>query len=241
MRVSRLFVESALDTGQTVELDRRAAHYVFQVLRLRSGDSLTLFNGDGRDLAATLVQCDRRGCTARIEALLATAPEDVLQVALGIGISRGERMDFAIQKAVELGVSDITALATQRSVVQLDGDRLRKRLEHWRGIVISACEQSGRARIPAVDFAADLHGWLEEHRDGILLHHQAGDTLPTLQPPGGGISLLIGPEGGLDETERQAAIACGYRAVRMGPRVMRTETAPLAALAAMQALWGDFR
>lgn len=241
MRVSRVFVESPLDPGLTIELDRRAAHYAFQVLRLRSGHSLTLFNGDGRDLSATLLQCDRRTCRARIEALLSTAADDVLKVSLGIGISRGERMDLVVQKAVELGVSAITVLATQRSVVQLDGERLQKRLEHWRGIVISACEQSGRQRIPPIGFAADLRDWLEHHRDGIMLHHLATGTLPTLQPPGDSINLLIGPEGGLDDTERQVAIDCGYRAVRLGPRVMRTETAPLAALAAMQALWGDFR
>jgi len=241
MRVSRIYVESPLAPGQTIDLDRRAAHYVFQVLRLRAGQSLTLFNGDGRDLAATLLHSDRRSCRVRVVSPVSTEPTDGLQLTLGIGVSRGERMDFAIQKAVELGVSAITVLATRRSVVQLDDNRLRKRLEHWRGIVISACEQSGRKRLPPIDFSTDLGNWLDRHRDGILLHHEAAGTLPELPAPSGPINLLIGPEGGLDETERQVAVDYGYRAVRLGPRVMRTETAPLAALAAMQVLWGDFR
>jgi 16S rRNA (uracil1498-N3)-methyltransferase len=241
MRVSRIYVDSPLEPGQTIELDRRAAHYVFQVLRLRAGQSLSLFNGDGRDLSATLLDSDRRSCRVRVVSLLSTEQADRLRVTLGIGISRGERMDFAIQKAVELGVSGITALQTQRSVVQLDGDRLGKRLEHWRGIIISACEQSGRGRIPSIDVATDLRTWLEHHREGIMLHHRAAVTLPTLEPPDAAINLLVGPEGGLDEAERKLAVEFGYRAVQLGPRVMRTETAPLAALAAMQALWGDFR
>jgi 16S rRNA (uracil1498-N3)-methyltransferase len=241
MRVSRIYVESPLEPGQTVELDRRAAHYVFQVLRLRTGQSLTLFNGDGRDLSATLLHSDRRSCRARVVSLLSTEQKGRLQITLGIGISRGERMDFAIQKAVELGVSGIMALQTRRSLVQLDGDRLGKRLEHWQGIIISACEQSGRNRIPSIDVTADLRTWLAHHRDGIMLHHQAAVTLPALQPPDTAINLLVGPEGGLDEAERRLAVEFGYRAVQLGPRVMRTETAPLAALAAMQALWGDFR
>jgi 16S rRNA (uracil1498-N3)-methyltransferase len=241
MRISRLFVETALRRGATLTLDARAAHYVSQVLRLRPGQALTLFDGSGLDHAATLLRCDRQACTAEVGDCVAEEPTAALHIALGIGMSRGERMDFAIQKAVELGVGAITPLHTERSLVQLTAERQRKRVEHWRGVLISACEQSGRSRLPGLEEPVPLSDWLARHRGGLLLHHAAAQTLADLAAPGTGLSLLIGPEGGLSAAERELAGAHDFTAVRLGPRVLRTETAPLAAIAAVQMLWGDFR
>jgi 16S rRNA (uracil1498-N3)-methyltransferase len=169
-------------------------------------------------------------------------PPAPLAIHLGLGVSKGERMDFALQKAVELGVSSIAPLFTERSVVRLSGDRLGKREAHWRGVVIAACEQSGRRRLPALHPARSLETWLSQaHPFPLLLHHRGGLPLPSLPPPGASLSLLIGPEGGLADGERSHAEHAGFASVRLGPRILRTETAPLAALAVVQALWGDLR
>jgi 16S rRNA (uracil1498-N3)-methyltransferase len=241
MRVSRIYVEQPLAPGQEAHLDDRARRYIGQVLRLRAGQTLTLFNGNGTDYAAELLQCDRRDCRAIVGKPSATEPSAPLKIHLGIGISRGERMDFAIQKSVELGVQWITPLQTTRSQVRLDGARLDKRLDHWRGVIISACEQSGRNRIPQLNPPSSLQTWLEAHDQGLLLHHAAECSLPELPAPGAELNLLVGPEGGLTPEERGQAVDGGLTAVRLGPRIMRTETAPLAALAAIQTLWGDLR
>ena len=222
-------------------LDPRAARYVGQVLRLRPGQHLTLLKGDGNDWAAELLRCDRRDGSVRIVERLATETPPGRSLHLGIGLSRGDRMDVAIQKSVELGVTAITPLLTDRSVVQLDDRRRAKRAAHWRGVMIGACEQSGRSRLPDLYPVTPLTTWLAEHRGGLLLHHGAAATLASLPPPTGDITLLIGPEGGLAESERRRAQTARFTAVRLGPRILRTETAPLAALAAIQALWGDFR
>ncbi|MCB1722523.1 MAG: 16S rRNA (uracil(1498)-N(3))-methyltransferase [Gammaproteobacteria bacterium] len=241
MRTSRLFVEQDLPLGSDVTLHARAAHYLSQVLRLRSGDAVVLFNGDGNDVAAELLVCSKRECIARLGRVIRSESPPLLRIHLAIGISRGERMDYAIQKSVELGVSSITPLITERSVVQLKGERKDQRLSHWRAVVIGACEQCGRAAPPEVSPPVAITGWLPSSGGGILLYHRSGTRLPSLAPPGAEIRLLVGPEGGLSDGERVLAEDSGFVAVRMGPRVLRTETAPIAALAAIQALWGDFR
>lgn len=241
MRLSRIFSTQSLRSGAVIELDERAARYIGQVLRLRAGDSITLFDGSGSDFAAQLTRCDRRGCSARLGDARPAEQPARLQIHLGIGISRGERMDLAIQKSVELGVNAISPLLTERCVVQLRSERLVKRLAHWQGVVISACEQCGRSRLPALHPPGTLAAWLSQQPGGLMLHHEAAQTLATLAAPRDDLSLLIGPEGGLTQAEREIAGAANFCAVRLGPRVLRTETAPLAALAAIQALWGDFR
>ena len=241
MRISRIFTDQALAPGASVELDERACRHVSQVLRLHAGQTVVLFDGSGSDFEAELVHCNRRSCRALITRATRTERPAALQLHLGIGVSRGERMDFAIQKSVELGVNAITPLFTERSVVQLKSDRLDKRVAHWRGVAISACEQSGRSLLPTVDPPRSLPEWLADRRDGLMLHHAAAQTLAALPDPQGGLNLLIGPEGGLSESERTTAKASGFIAVSLGPRVLRTETAPIAALAAIQTLWGDFR
>lgn len=241
MRIPRVFVDQELRSGATLSLDGRAARYVTQVLRLRDGQTLTLFDGNGSDYRATVTRASKRECGVAVGELASTEAPGRLLVHLGIGVSRGERMDFAIQKAVELGVAAITPLFTERCVVRLAGERLQQRLMHWHGVVISACEQCGRSRLPQVTAPTSLDDWLAAHPRGLVLQHRGDATLATLPPPATPLPLLIGPEGGLTDDEVAQARAAGFTPVRLGPRILRTETAPLAALAAIQALWGDFR
>lgn len=213
------------------------------MLRLRPGDRFVLFDGHGQDYAAEIHKIRGTTLMARVGSPGPVEPPPVLHIHLGLGISKGERLEFAIQKAVELGVSAITPLWTSRSVVRLNGERLSRKLARWQGILISACEQSGRRRLPQLHPPEKLDQWLtREHPHGLLLDHRVTTSLHQLPPPADDtLSLTIGPEGGLAPAERQAALAAGLTAVRLGPRVLRTETAPLAAMAALQTLWGDFR
>lgn len=244
MQRHRIYTDQPLQPGTELVLEAGAARHLVQVLRLKAGAGITLFNGDGHDYSACLIEVSRRTTLARVEGRLepAEAPP-ALRIELALGISKGERMDFAIQKAVELGVTAITPLITERCVVRLPGDRQEKRLNHWQQVLIAACEQSGRRHVPALNPVLKLDDWLRSGtaRSGLLLDHRAGQALHQLQPPKGEVTLLIGPEGGLSTTERTQAVAAGFTGVRLGPRVLRTETAPLAAIAAIQTLWGDFR
>ena len=241
MRVSRLHIDQELSTGTEITLDEPVCRYVSQVLRMRAGQKITLFDGSGSDFEAELTSCNRRSCSVRVIRETSRERPPALRLHLGIGISRGERMDFAIQKSVELGVATITPLFTSRSMVQLKADRRDKRLAHWQGVVRSACEQSGRSLVPLLHSPTGLSAWLDAHPDGLMLYHRAKDSLATRPPLGAELNLLIGPEGGLNDAERAQAAAAGFTGVRLGPRVLRTETAPIAALAAIQVLWGDFR
>lgn len=240
MPVPRVYVDLALEPGAALDLPGPASRHVAQVLRLGAGSELRLFNGDGRDYEARVAQVTRQG--ARVEVLTAGGEEPTppLAIHLALGVSKGERMDFAIQKAVELGVAGINPLFTERSVVQLQGERLARRREHWRRVMIGACEQSGRCRLPLLLGPSSLADWLAQaHPDTLLLDPLGELPLPALPAPSGPLTLLVGPEGGLAPRERAAARARGVRGVRLGPRILRTETAPLAAIAIIQALWGD--
>jgi 16S rRNA (uracil1498-N3)-methyltransferase len=244
MQQHRIYTSQPLQSGASLTLEEEPARHLTQVLRLKAGAEIILFNGDGHDYRARLDEVTKRSTGARIEQRLepAEAPA-ALQIQLAIGISKGERMDFAIQKAVELGVTGITPLISERCVVRLPSERQERRLHHWQQVIIGACEQSGRSLVPACHPVLNLNDWLsfQETAGGILLDHRAHRTLPELAPPTGAVRLLIGPEGGLSAQEREQAAAHGFTGVRMGPRVLRTETAPLAAIAVIQALWGDFR
>ena len=225
-----------------MSLPAPAVQHLVQVLRLRAGNQLILFNGDGHDYPAEVLGANRHRVEVRLGEPGPPEPPLALLVHLGIGISKGERMDFALQKAVELGVAEITPLFAGRAVVRLEGDRLAKRLDHWQGVMIAACEQSGRRRLPTLNPAQPLATWLSlNHPSPLLLDHRAARTLPSLAEPGPVLTLLIGPEGGLTPAERDLAYGVGFTGVRLGPRILRTETAPLAALAIAQALWGDLR
>ncbi len=242
MRQTRIYVDSPLAAGQDALLPAEAVQHLVQVLRLQPGDNFIIFNGNGRDYPASIGTANRHEVKIRIGEPGEPAPPLPLSVHLGLGISKGERMDFSIQKAVELGVTEITPLFTGRGMVRLFGDRLTKREAHWQGVLIAACEQSGRRRLPRLNPVVELDTWIATgHPCPLLLDHRASRSLPSLAPPGSALTLLIGPEGGLAPPERERAYQVGFTGVHLGPRILRTETAPLAALAIVQALWGDLK
>ena len=242
MHLPRVLVELPLSEGKCVTLPPGPSRHLIQVLRLRAGDSLILFNGDGRDFPGRLLIPAKDAARVQIGPPTGIEPSTRLAIHLGIGISRGERMDLVVQKAVELGAARISPLFTKRSLVRLDGERLHKRLRHWRGVLVAACEQSGRRRVPELAASTTLEHWLaQRHPCPLLLDHRSATVLHALSAPTGALTLLAGPEGGLAPEERILAEQAGFTSVRLGPRILRTETAPLAALAAIQALWGDFR
>lgn len=239
--MTRLHVPQPLREGQLVELPPQAVRHVLQVLRLGVGAPLTLFNGEGGEYPAELVSVDRRKAVARIGVRRDIERESPLDLRLAQCVSKGERMDYTIQKAVELGVRGIMPLISARTVVQLDARRWARRSEHWRSVIAAACEQCGRNRLPECGAATELAPWL--HRGSglrLVLDPVSGAPLASLPVPSA-VTLLVGPEGGLSAEELALARRSGCTPVRLGPRVLRTETAGVAALAAMQALWGDWR
>jgi 16S rRNA (uracil1498-N3)-methyltransferase len=238
----RLFHPLPLAADTEVVLDPVAAGHAVRVLRLAPGAPLVLFDGLGGEYAATLLAVGKRGASARVGALRAREAESPLDLTLAQGIARGERMDLVVQKSVELGVRRLQPLVTARCQVRLDAERSAHRVQHWRGVVRAACEQSGRNRLPEVLPPQAFGTWLAGTGDAglrLVLDPGAPRGLRELPPPDGAVLLLVGPEGGLDEAELAATRAAGWVPVRLGPRVLRTETAGLAALAALQALWGD--
>ena len=241
MRISRLFVRADLTEGETLQLDEESGHYLRSVLRLKKGHELTVFNGNGHEYAAKVEVASRDGVWLLLGKSQQKNTESSLITHLGLGISRGERMDLAIQKSVELGVSRITPLITERCVVRLDDDKKDTRYQHWVNIVRSACEQSGRNRLPVIDRPCQLQDWIDQPQGLRMFFDPSGTTsLNRLPAPGGRVTLLTGPEGGFAERERDRSIRAGFIPVRLGPRILRTETAVLAALAAVQTLWGDW-
>jgi 16S rRNA (uracil1498-N3)-methyltransferase len=240
----RFFCPLLLASGAEIALPPGAAHHAVRVLRLKQGDALVLFDGEGGECAARLARVDGGTVLARIGERRSVERESPLAVTLVQGLAAADRMDYAIQKAVELGVAAIVPVTTARSVARLDDERARRRVEHWRQIVVSACEQCGRDRLPAIHALCDLSEWLRTPSialSRLLLAPDAGRSLAELDRPDGAIELLVGPEGGFTPDESAAAVAAGFHAVRLGPRILRTETVAPAALAAMNALWGDWR
>jgi 16S rRNA (uracil1498-N3)-methyltransferase len=244
--LTRVYVPGELSVGGKSTLPPQQAHHVARVLRLGEGDALTLFNGNGAEYDAVVARVTRDAVTVKIGNTRAGASEPVLETVLGQALSSGERMDYTLQKAVELGVAAIHPLAAARSVVRLDAARAGKRVAHWQSVVVAACEQCGRNRIPPVAPVVPFHAWLVQsssHHGAalrVLLSPQGETRLRDLPKPDGVVVLLAGPEGGFTQEEEGLARASGYTPVRLGPRVLRTETAAVAALAAMQVLWGDF-
>jgi 16S rRNA (uracil1498-N3)-methyltransferase len=220
------------------------AHHVIHVLRLQVGAPLTLFDGRGVEFLALIKRIDKSGITLTVTGRQETSRESPLHITLAQGISSGERMDYTVQKCVELGVAAIQPLQTKRSVVRLSGERAERRVAHWQSVTAAACEQCGRNCLPAVLPVQALMPWLGEPppADGLrflLSPHISTTRLRDLKRPAAGITLLVGPEGGWNPEETQAAMSAGFAPLTLGPRVLRTETAAVAALAAMQALWGD--
>jgi 16S rRNA (uracil1498-N3)-methyltransferase len=236
----RFFVPIGLSSGTEIELPERAARHC-AVLRLRRGDNVVVFNGEGGEFSAELTRVSRDGVRARLISKQAVERESPLAITLAQCLSSSDRMDITLQKSTELGVSRIVPIASERSVVRLSSERADRRVAHWRNVLVAACEQCGRNRVPEIDAIADFADFLGgSGGEGIrlLLAPDASRDLRDLEPSRA-VVLLVGPEGGLAPEERQQAEARGFAPIRFGPRVLRTETAPLAAIAAMQALWGD--
>lgn len=240
MSLPRFHCPTPLAAGTTIALPPDAFHHAVRVRRLRVNDPLVLFAGDGSEATATLIAIRRDSADVAIEAVVAVDRESPLEVTLLQGISSGDRMDYTLQKTVELGVRSIVPVALQRSM-PLSGERAVKRAAHWRQVVISACEQSGRTIIPDVLPVADLAEALNTQHAScrVLLSASGTMRLAALPKPSGSIAILAGPEGGLTQAEENSALAAGFVAVTLGPRILRTETAAVAALASIQSLWGD--
>lgn len=243
MRTIRIHVDQPLAVSGEANLPAQAAEHVARVLRMSPGDRLTVFNGDGHDYAAVILAVGRREVTVRVESKQALQNESPLPLTLAQGVARGEKMDLIVQKATELGVARIVPLLTERSEVKLDAARAEKRLAHWRAVLASACEQSGRARLPEIVPALPLAAWLDSLADDgalrLALLPEASRSSRELRFTAVGGLLVVGPEGGLGERDIGALTAAGFDGLRLGPRILRTETAGLAALAALQALHGD--
>jgi 16S rRNA (uracil1498-N3)-methyltransferase len=239
MRISRLYIAHELQAQASVELTGPNAHYLSNVLRLSTGTLLRVFNGDGHEYSATITAMHKQHVTLQLNAAETPTTESPLHTVLGLGISRGERMDYAIQKSTELGVSVIAPLFTEHCEVKLQGERIDKRLAHWQQIAISACEQCGRVQIPTILPPQPLASWLTNVDTDLrlLLDHEEAGRLDDARPQNG-VSLLIGPEGGLTSDEISAAKSAGFTGIALGRRVLRTETAPVVALAVLQYLWG---
>lgn len=245
---NRVYIPDPMEPGRSLRLDDERAHYLGRVLRLKVGDGLTVFNGDGGEFSAVVTEMSRKGAFLRVEEFRQRSAESPLQVRLIQGVSKGERMDFVVQKATELGVHRISPAMTAFSVVRLNGDRgdrREKRALHWTKVARSACEQCGRNLVPLIDAPLPLTAWLEEPPAAktarVVLHPGAQRPLAALQEIGERVELLIGPEGGLSDTEYEAALAGGYEGCSLGPRVLRTETAAIVALAILQSRFGDLR
>lgn len=240
MRIPRIFTEQTLIADMELALEPGPSQRLARVLRMGQGDELQLFDGSGLEYRARIMAADKRQVTVMLQAALPGLAESPLRIHLGIGISRGERMDLVVQKATELGVATISPLYTERTEVRLRGEREACKQLHWRQVIVSACEQCGRSIIPTVHEPAGLARWLAS-ADGermLVLHHRASAARTGAEAPAS-VSLLVGPEGGLSEAEIAAAESAGFESLALGPRVLRTETAPLAALAILQARWGD--
>ncbi|MGB8635021.1 MAG: 16S rRNA (uracil(1498)-N(3))-methyltransferase [Rhodanobacteraceae bacterium] len=243
MRQIRIHVSQPLAPGTELALNDGAAEHVSRVLRMRTGDTLVLFNGDGRDYPATLTQCERREVRAHVDDAVDVDTESPLRLVLAQALVSGSKMDLVIQKAVELGVHAIVPLATERGTVQLDERRAEKRLAHWQGVVVSACEQCGRSTLPQVASVQPLSGWCASLMDDealrLALIPGTDQRVRDLALGKAGAVLVVGPEGGLSAGDVQTLESAGFSGLALGPRILRTETAGLAALAALQSRFGD--
>lgn len=240
MRIPRIYHDGDLITGQTIELDRNASQHVCKVLRLEVNAELRLFDGKGNSVTATLLSVSAKHAQVLIKTEIFEETESPLRIHLGLGISKGDRMDYAIQKAVEVGVHTITPLLTEHTMVRLDEKRKAKKIRHWQGIILSACEQCGRSYLPLLNPVTLLDAWLSHKTQcKIVFDTESAQPLSQLEPAEE-ISILVGPEGGLSRDEILQAHAHDFNSIKLGPRILRTETAVVSACSALQTLWGDF-
>lgn len=237
----RIYTPEVLTKQGTIELDSQASIHLIKVLRLKESDELRLFNGDGNEYLARISVAGKKNAQVVIDEILSSDSKISFPLHLGQVVSKGDRMDFTIQKATELGITDITPLWSERCDVRLKGERLEKKMEHWRKVAISACEQSGRNHIPTIHPALSYDEWAKtvESDTKLVLHTRDQKNLSDIKVPQS-VALLVGPEGGITDQEIEFCIQQGFTGLTLGPRILRTETAALAALSVLQYLWGDF-
>lgn len=242
MRIPRIYHTQSLHSHEVITLTEDARKHVFQVLRLQVQSQIILFDGSGGEFRGFIKTIDKRVVTVEIGEHIKREVESPLFIHLGQVISRGEKMDFTIQKAVELGVSEITPLISERCNVKLPPDRMQKKMVHWQSIIINACEQSGRNRIPVINAPVELNQWITENNAGLklILHPSATTNDLSKQNAQQQITLLVGCEGGFTRSELNWAIENHFKHLTLGPRILRTETAALTAISVLQCRWGDF-
>ncbi|HEX4943169.1 MAG TPA: 16S rRNA (uracil(1498)-N(3))-methyltransferase [Usitatibacteraceae bacterium] len=243
MASPRIFCDLRLGPGAQFSLPQDAANHVGRALRLRAGDALVVFDGRGGEFEAVIQRIDRDRVDVKTGAFSDADRESPIEVGLVQGLPEADKMDWTLQKSVELGVAWVQPVVCERSVVRLSGDRAARRESHWQRVVIAACEQCGRNRLPELRPTLAFRDWAAQPSTARrwMLAPGADESLAGQPAPAGPVELLVGPEGGLSERELDIAAMIGFASLSLGPRVLRTETAPLAALSAMQALWGDFR
>jgi 16S rRNA (uracil1498-N3)-methyltransferase len=246
VRTHRVYTPQALEPGREIRLEEQASHYLGRVLRVAAGQRLVLFNGDGHDYAAEVLRPARAGMSLRIDSRLPGMPESPLAITVAQALSRGERMAETLQKCTELGAAAYQLLDTERVEVRLRGDKLDKRMAHWRGVIVSACEQCGRSRVPQLAGVVALDDWLQVDAAAVrlALDPAAGRSLAQFAAGLGAaraVTIVVGPEGGFSEAELTRSRAAGIEGVSLGPRILRTETSAPAAVSVLQALLGDLR
>ncbi|RWR01671.1 16S rRNA methyltransferase [[Pantoea] beijingensis] len=241
MRIPRIYHPEALLVGSEISLAEDAANHVGRVLRMNAGQTLELFDGSNLTFAAEIIQAGKKNVTVKIIKSHADDRESPLHLHLGQVMSRGEKMEFTIQKSIELGVNVITPLFSERCGVKLDTERLAKKIQQWQKIALSACEQCGRNSIPQIREAMTLEAWCAEQDNSLKLnlHPRAHHSINTLPQPVERVRLLIGPEGGLSTDEIAMTAQYGFTDILLGPRVLRTETTALTAITALQVRFGD--
>jgi 16S rRNA (uracil1498-N3)-methyltransferase len=240
MRSTRIYTPQALTLDATIELEQQASHHLGKVLRAQTGDEVLLFNGEGGEYRARISCISKQAVAVELHSFVKSDNESPLSIHLGICISKGDRMDFVMQKATELGVSQITPLLAERSQIKRNKEALAKKLRHWQQIVVSACEQSGRNFVPKVNGVENAIDWLKtcDSQAKLILDPFCGSNTKTNQQVDS-VALAIGPEGGFSDIEISQAKACDFDGLKLGPRVLRTETAPIAAITLCQIKWGD--
>lgn len=239
MRIPRIYIDQPLGENQIIDLSRETSHYLSRVLRLPEQAVLRVFNGEGGEYRAKINTISKNAVSLAIGEHSPIDNSSPLHIHLGIGLSKGERMDFVVQKATELGVSEISLLTSERTEVKLKGDRQDKRVAHWQKVAISACEQCGNNRVPTIHAPQSFHEWVSACPEPVKLIMQPGTNKAFEQQQPDSVALLVGPEGGFSEHEIQMAEQAGFGAITLGPRVLRTETAPLVAITLLQHHWGD--
>lgn len=242
MHIPRIYYPESLESGSTVFLNEMVSHHLIRVLRLKTGDQLVLFNGKGGEFVAELIEAKKNQAIVRLGSWQKSNSESALKIHLGQAISRNERMDYAIQKSVELGVFEITPLITERSEIKLSQEKALRRQQHWQQIAIHAAEQSGRCEIPAVHLSLTLNEWSIKQKDLRFVcdpHLKKMGSMPLEKPSA--VTILVGPPGGFSDGELEFLRVMDFQGLLLGPRILRSETAPVVALSLLQNLWGDLK